>query len=128
MPKEVIVETAQGAVRKAVESIGPDDVIVDVGPESITELGMYIEKAHTILWNGPLGLYEKGYTKSTEETARLIADAHAHSIVGGGDTAAEIRALKLEDKMGFISTGGGAMLDYLVDGVLPAVEALKSKD
>jgi phosphoglycerate kinase len=125
LPVDVVVEEEGGAVvTKSIEHIGPHDKIVDIGPESITELGMRITKAKCILWNGPLGLYEGGYTQSTVHTAQLIAEAHGHSIVGGGDTVACIRECNLEEKMGFLSTGGGAMLDYLVDGKLPAVEAL----
>jgi len=101
-------------------------MIVDVGPETITELGVRIAHAETILWNGPLGLFEEGYIKSTESVAQLVADARGHSIVGGGDTVAAIRELHLEEKFGFLSTGGGAMLDFLVDGKLPGVEALKT--
>lgn len=129
LPVDAVVEEEGGAViTKTVEHILPTDKIVDVGPESITELGMRIAKAKCILWNGPLGMYEGGYTQSTEHTAQLIADASGHAIVGGGDTVACIRDAKLEEKIGFLSTGGGAMLDYLVDGKLPAVEALESKE
>lgn len=127
LPVDVVVEEEGGAVvTKKVEHIAPHDKIVDVGPESITELGMRIAKAKCILWNGPLGLYEGGYTQSTVHTAQLVAEAEGHSIVGGGDTVACIRDCKLEEKMGFLSTGGGAMLDYLVDGKLPAVEVLET--
>jgi phosphoglycerate kinase len=126
LPVDVVVENEQGQVlTKKVGNIDEQDKIVDIGPESITELGMRIAHADCILWNGPLGLYEGGYTKSTEEIAQLIADAKGHSVIGGGDTVALIRESKLESSFGFLSTGGGAMLDYLVDGVLPAVEALK---
>jgi len=119
-----VVEGEQGVVTKRADKVETTDKIVDVGPESITELGVRIEHAKQILWNGPLGYYEGGYTQSTEETAQLVADAQGHSIIGGGDTVAAIRDLDLEEKMDFISTGGGAMLDYLVDGELPGVEAL----
>lgn len=124
LPIDVVVEGEQGVVTKKAGAVLNTDKIVDVGPESITELGVCIEHARQILWNGPLGYYEGGYTKSTEETAQLVADAEGHSIIGGGDTVAAIRELALEGKMDFISTGGGAMLDYLVDGELPGVQAL----
>jgi phosphoglycerate kinase len=129
LPVDVVVTVeGGGVVTKRVENIEPHDKIVDIGPESITELGVRIAKASCILWNGPLGLYEGGYTQSTEHTAQLIAEAQGHSIVGGGDTVACIRDCNLEEKMGFLSTGGGAMLDYLVDGKLPAVDVLLSSN
>lgn len=125
LPVDVIVEGPDGVVTKRADHVGPEDTIVDVGPESITELGMRIAHAKTIVWNGPLGFYEKGYITSTQSVAQLVADAPGHSIIGGGDTVAAIRELGLQDKFNFLSTGGGAMLDYLVDGSLPGVEALK---
>ncbi len=125
LPLDVVVEGPEGVVTKRADQVGSADTIMDIGPETVTELGVRIAHARTILWNGPLGFYEKGYIKSTESVAALIADAPGHSIVGGGDTVAAIRELGLQDKFAFLSTGGGAMLDYLVDGVLPGVEALK---
>jgi 3-phosphoglycerate kinase len=124
LPVDVIVEGPDGVVTKRADHVGPEDTIVDVGPESITELGMRIAHAKTIVWNGPLGFYEKGYITSTQSVAQLVADAPGHSIIGGGDTVAAIRELGLAPKFNFLSTGGGAMLDYLVDGSLPGVEAL----
>ena len=125
LPVDVVVEGPEGVLTKRADHVGPEDTIVDVGPETVTELGTRITHARTILWNGPLGFYEKGHIKSTEHVAQLIADVSGHSIVGGGDTVAAIRELGLQDQFGFLSTGGGAMLDYLVDGILPGVEALK---
>lgn len=125
LPKDVVVEGPGGIQVKAVGDIGKQDKIVDIGPQSIAELGVYITESRHILWNGPLGFYEGGFSKSTEEVAQSIATAEGHSIIGGGDTVAVIRDLSIEDKFDFISTGGGAMLDYLVDGILPGVEALK---
>lgn len=125
LPVDVVVEGPEGVVTKRADQVGPEDMIVDIGPESVTELGVHIAHANTILWNGPLGLFEKGYTQSTEQVAELVADAKGHSIVGGGDTVAAIRELGLAEKFNFLSTGGGAMLDYLVDGSLPGVEVLK---
>ena len=123
-PVDVVVETPDGIHTKLADHVGPEDKIVDVGPESVTELGVRIAHAKDILWNGPLGLYEGGYMESTRSVAQLVADAPAHSIVGGGDTVAAIRELELQDQFGFLSTGGGAMLDFLVDGKLPGVDAL----
>ncbi len=126
VPKDVVVKEEGGAVvTKPVTSVLPTDTIVDVGRESVQELGARITHARCVLWNGPLGLYEEGYTESTREVARSIAESETHGIVGGGDTVACVRESNLEDKVGFLSTGGGAMLDYLVDGKLPAVDALQ---
>jgi phosphoglycerate kinase len=125
LPQDVVVESPEGIKTKRADHVGAEDVIVDIGPESVTELGMRIAHAKTILWNGPLGYYEKGFTGSTESVAQLVADAQGHSLVGGGDTVAAIRELGLAEKFNFLSTGGGAMLDYLVDGELPGVEVLK---
>jgi 3-phosphoglycerate kinase len=77
-----------------------------------------------ILWNGPLGNYEIGFKDSTLELAKKIADSEAMSIVGGGDTVASIAELGLSSKFSFISTGGGAMLDFLANETLPGIEAL----
>jgi len=123
-PVDVVVETPDGVHTKHADHVGPEDKIVDVGPETVTELGVRIAHAKDILWNGPLGLFEGGYIESTKSIAQLVADAEGHSIVGGGDTVAAIRELELQDQFGFLSTGGGAMLDFLVDGQLPGVDAL----
>jgi phosphoglycerate kinase len=124
IPVDVLVEGPEGVVVKHVEHIGPEDRIVDIGPETITELGVRIAHAKTTLWNGPLGYVEGGFTDSTRQIAQLIADAPGHSLIGGGDTVAAIRTLGLADSFSFLSTGGGAMLEYLIDGTLPGVEAL----
>ncbi len=105
-----------------------DDCIVDAGPKTIDQLRNLIKGAKTIVWNGPLGNYEAGYKDKTESLAELIAEETlngAMSIVGGGDTLASINALNIKDKFSFISTGGGAMLDYLVYETLPGIEALE---
>jgi phosphoglycerate kinase len=124
LPLDVVVESPDGVHTKRVSDVGAEDKIVDIGPETVTELGTRIAHAASILWNGPLGLFEGGYMESTKSVAQLVADAKGHSIVGGGDTVAAIRELGLEDQFGFLSTGGGAMLDFLVDGELPGVDAL----
>ncbi len=126
LPSDVVVENENGVVPKRSSAVNDSDMIVDIGPESVTELGVKVSHANCIVWNGPLGFYEKGYIKSTENVAQIVADADGYSIVGGGDTVASIRGLGLEKKMDFVSTGGGAMLDYLVDGKLVGVEALEA--
>jgi phosphoglycerate kinase len=105
--------------------VQPDESIVDIGPKSVENLKDLINKAGLILWNGPLGKYETGFGGATEEVLKLIAKSKAKSIIGGGDTAALITKLKIEDKIGFVSTGGGATLDFLSKGTLPGIRVLK---
>ena len=101
-------------------------VILDIGEESIKEYTKYIEGAKTIVWNGPLGLFEDPYfKKGSEMIARAIADSHAFKVVGGGETVSLVHDLGLADKFDFISTGGGAMISYLSGARLPGIEALK---
>ncbi|MFZ2521964.1 MAG: phosphoglycerate kinase [Minisyncoccia bacterium] len=105
------------------------ECIMDCGPESIEDLKKIISVAKTIVWNGPLGNYEKGFSDKTEQLAEIIANRTAEdnsvtSIIGGGDTVASIQKLDLEYKFTFVSTGGGAMLDYLVNESLFGIDAL----
>ncbi len=106
-----------------------DECIVDVGQETIHQLQNLVKGSRTILWNGPLGNYELGFQDKTEVLAKMVADLTKNegvtSIVGGGDTIASINKLGLNDDFTFISTGGGAMLDYLVNETLPGLDALK---
>ena len=99
--------------------------IVDIGPETIKELENKIKKARMILWNGPLGESSAGFVLGTEKIIRAIAKTKAISIVGGGDTTEVISKLKLENKFTFVSTGGGATLEYLAKGTLPGIKALR---
>lgn len=104
--------------------IQPDEVILDHGPGTSALLANLAKKAKTILWNGPLGNYEHGFIDATTAFARAVASSDAHSIVGGGDTIASIEGLGLLPKFSFVSTGGGAMLDFLAKGTLPGIDAL----
>jgi phosphoglycerate kinase len=125
IPIDVIVEGPAGVVTKAVDAVLPEERIFDCGPQTVAMLTPYIADAKTILWNGPFGNYEAGFITSTEDTAKLIAGSDAFSVVGGGDTVAAIEKLGLNDKLGFVSTGGGAMLTLLEEGTTPALELLK---
>lgn len=125
LPKDLIVRKGKEVRISGINEVAHDEVIVDIGPASIQELGKKIEEAKMILWNGPLGLYEDGFTKSTELIAKKITKSQAFSLVGGGDTIVTIKKLKLEKNIDFISTGGGAMLEYLERGKLPGIEALR---
>lgn len=111
-----------------VDEIWKDDAILDVGPKTMILLQDEIRKAKHILWNGPLGLYESGFKEPTLSLAKMISEATqcgAKSILGGGDTLAVIAELGMEDRFTFISTGGGAMLEFLAMGTLPGIEALE---
>ncbi len=109
------------------QSVTADEDILDVGPQTIAILAEYITNAKTILWNGPFGDYEHGFQAQTLACAKLIADSKAYSVVGGGDTVASIESLGISSKFGFLSTAGGAMLTFLEDGKLTALDALMQK-
>lgn len=102
-----------------------DITALDVDEETIENLKLKIEKANMILWNGPLGKYENDLKFGTMALARMIAESGKQSIVGGGDTLAAIKEQNLFDKFSFVSTGGGAMLDFLANGSLPGIVALE---
>jgi phosphoglycerate kinase len=104
--------------------VKPDEIILDHGPGTLALLDGIAKKAKAILWNGPLGNYENGFVDATNGLAEAIADSGAHSVVGGGDTIAAIEGLGLLPRFSFVSTGGGAMLDFLAQGTLPGIEAL----
>ena len=102
-----------------------DGAIIDTGEETVKNLALIIKKSKLILWNGPIGKYEDGGAKATKEVLRLVANSKAESIVGGGDTVVLINKMKIENKFSFVSTGGGAMLDFLAKGTLPGIKALR---
>lgn len=102
--------------------------VVDVGPRTVEMIRQAVDRASAVIWNGPLGKFEIGYNNTTEKLAQAIAASKCQSVVGGGDSVAAIRKLNLLDKFTFVSTGGGAMLDFLTHGTLPGIEAImKSK-
>lgn len=115
---------------KSPDKLDIDECIVDVGPKSVEQMKELLKDAKTLLWNGPLGNYELGFKDKTESLAEIVAKFTAgnslESIIGGGDTVASINSLGLEHKFSFISTGGGAMLDFLVDETLVGIEALEN--
>jgi 3-phosphoglycerate kinase len=105
-----------------------DNKILDIDPEYFqhSDIGNIIKNAQTIIWNGPMGYYEGGFTAGTETLTRLLAESTGTKIIGGGDSVALIEQLKLSDKFDFLSTGGGAMLEYLGNnGSLPGIDVLK---
>src|SRR5215210_2318927 len=133
LPVDVVVaekmeEDAQARVVR-VEEMPEDMMGVGVGPETVEKFRGYIANAKTIFWNGPMGVFEiDAFAKGTEGVARAVAESEAISIVGGGDSVAAVRKLGLEDEMGFISTGGGASLEYVEGKELPGVAVLPNKE
>ncbi len=116
------------ATLKAIENIEPDDMILDIGPESTLALKRIVSMAGTIVWNGPVGVFEFApFQAGTKALAEAIAEAQAFSIAGGGDTLAAIAKYGVERRIGYISTGGGAFLEFLEGKKLPAVEILESR-
>lgn len=126
LPTDVTVLNEEGESKiTESEKVSEKDSIVDIGPRSLEKLNEKISSAKLVVWNGPMGNIEKGFNEYTHSLASLIAKAECYSIVGGGDTALAIDGLGLESDLSFISTGGGAMLDFLVHETLPGIEALK---
>lgn len=125
IPIDIVVEGPAGIRTTNPEDVKADEKIFDCGPATVEMLKTYIDKAETILWNGPFGNYEAGFEESTEATVKLLVEATAFSVVGGGDTVAAIEKLGVVEKLGFVSTGGGAMLTYLEHGSTPAFDLLK---
>ncbi len=117
---------ARAEARVAPEGqVAPDEIILDHGPATSALLAALTQKMKNILWNGPLGNYENGFIDATDALARAIAASGAHSVVGGGDTVASIERLGILPQFSFVSTGGGAMLDFLAKGTLIGIEALE---
>lgn len=124
---KALTASAPATVKKVTE-VEPDDMILDIGPETAKKYASLIEKAGTIVWNGPVGVFEfDQFGSGTKAVAEAIAHSNAFSIAGGGDTLAAIAKYHVGDKMGYISTGGGAFLEFLEGKTLPAVEVLMQR-
>ncbi len=120
-------ETAE-ATTKASSEVMDDDMIFDIGPNSAEELAEIMKNAGTIVWNGPVGVFEfDQFSDGTKTVATAIAESKAFSIAGGGDTLAAVDKYNIEDKISYISTGGGAFLEFLEGKKLPAVEILEQR-
>ncbi|MFC4473631.1 phosphoglycerate kinase [Comamonas denitrificans] len=118
---------AVATVKKATE-VADDDLILDIGPETAAKLAAQLKAAGTIVWNGPVGVFEfDQFAGGTKAIAQAIAESKAFSIAGGGDTLAAIAKYGIEDKVGYISTGGGAFLEVLEGKTLPAFEILQKR-
>ena len=133
IPKDVVCgkefSEFANAETKSSTNVASDDMIFDLGPKSIDVLCEILQNAGTILWNGPVGVFEfNQFSKGTERIANSIAESEAFSIAGGGDTIAAIDKFKIENKISYISTGGGAFLEFLEGKQLPVVEILDSRN
>ncbi len=126
LPHDVLVKTHDGeCLIKGINEVQSEDTIVDAGPETIRQISQKITESAFVLWNGPLGDYEKGFYDATITVARALSDAKTYSVVGGGDTVTALAKQGLTDTFTFLSTAGGAMLEFLSEGTLPGIEALK---
>jgi phosphoglycerate kinase len=113
---------------KSVDAVADDDLILDIGPDSCQRLAAIMKDAGTIVWNGPLGVFEfDNFAQGTKTLSQAIADSAAFSIAGGGDTVAAIDTFNIANNISYISTGGGAFLEFLEGKVLPAVEILQQR-
>jgi phosphoglycerate kinase len=132
LPVDVVCAKEFSATAKAetkqVADVAADDMILDIGPRSAAALAAVLEQAGTIVWNGPVGVFEfEQFAEGTRTVARAIAGSRAFSLAGGGDTIAAIAKYGISDKIGYISTGGGAFLEFLEGKKLPAIEILERR-
>ena len=132
LPSDVVVAKAFAADAEAtikpVAEVAADDMILDIGPQTASHYARLIAAAGTVVWNGPVGVFEfKAFERGTEAVAHAIAESDAFSIAGGGDTLAAVDKFGIADRVGYISTGGGAFLEFLEGKTLPAVAALQAR-
>jgi phosphoglycerate kinase len=132
IPTDVVVAKTfaadASATTKAAADVAADDLILDIGPQTAERLATMLQAAGTIVWNGPVGVFEfDAFARGTKTVARAIAASPGYSIAGGGDTLAAISKFGITDRIDYISTGGGAFLEFLEGKTLPAVAALESR-
>jgi phosphoglycerate kinase len=132
LPEDVVTGTAfsedASATTKSADEVEEDDMIMDIGPRAAARIAEILESAGTILWNGPVGVFEfDQFAGGTEALSRAIARSNAFSLAGGGDTLAAIDKFAIADKVSYISTGGGAFLEYVEGKTLPAVAMLQTR-
>lgn len=127
LPHDVIVSCPTGKCVKTPNEVLAGESILDSGPKTIALLAEQVKMAKFILWNGPLGNYEAGYGEATLSLAHAVLGSRAKAVVGGGDTVAAIAKCKTKKTNTFISTGGGAMLEFLAHGTLPGIDAIIKK-
>ena len=122
----VVSEIAPGAPNEVVETIPEDKIGVDIGPKTIEKYAGVIAGAKTVIWNGPMGIFEKPpFDKGTVALAKAVAESGATSVVGGGDSEKAIKAAGVTGKITHVSTGGGASLEFLAGMRLPGVAAIE---
>ena len=132
LPSDVVVaesldETARGSIR-SVDEVGSDEMILDIGPQTAAEYAGRLHRAGTILWNGPVGVFEHPeFAHGTEAVSKAVGASGAFSIAGGGDTLAAVQQFGVRDGISYLSTGGGAFLEFLEGRELPAVAVLKAR-
>jgi phosphoglycerate kinase len=124
LPIDVVVKSGNKLINKKVNEVQKNEIILDVGIDTIKKVEILVKKSKLILWNGPLGKYEDGGAVATKKILKFVGSGKAESIIGGGDTVALISKIKIEKKFSFVSTGGGATLDFLANGTLPGIKAL----
>ena len=131
LPVDVVVGKGledRSGVTKPAGSVAADEMILDIGPKTAAALAASLGQAGTIVWNGPLGVFENdAFARGTETIARAIADSKGYSIAGGGDTVAAINKFGIAERIGYISTAGGAFLEFLEGKSLPAVAVLEER-
>ena len=132
LPEDVVVAVEASArarsTIKAPQDVQADEMILDIGPRTAAKLAEQLKSAGTIVWNGPVGVFEvDAFAKGTRALGQAIAESKAFSIAGGGDTLAAIAKFGLENRISYISTGGGAFLEFLEGKTLPAVAALEAR-
>jgi phosphoglycerate kinase len=132
IPEDVVVadrfSDSAIATVKAISEVGSEELILDVGPQTLRKYAHLVESAKTIIWNGPLGVFEMPqFAQGTQALTEMIANSHAFSLAGGGDTIAAIEKFKVKDKISYISTGGGAFLEFLEGKPLPGIAILEQR-
>ena len=132
IPVDVVVaktfSDSAAATLKSVDDVADDDMILDIGPQTAAQLAKILKEAGTIVWNGPVGVFEfDQFGEGTKTLALAIADSNAFSIAGGGDTLAAVAKYGIAERISYISTGGGAFLEFLEGRELPAVRVLESR-
>jgi phosphoglycerate kinase len=130
LPSDVVVSTVCSAqsvgTHKTLQGITAQEMILDVGPQTRQEIHEVLQKASTIIWNGPLGVFElSAFEEGTKALAASIAESSAYSLAGGGDTLAAIEKYRVQDRISYLSTGGGAFLEFLENKKLPVISALE---
>ncbi len=125
LPVDVVAVAGKKSRVTSVDGVLPNESILDVGPATVSLIEGYARGAKLVVWNGPMGNYEHGFEKGTDEVLKALSEVKGKTILGGGDTADLADKLHLEDSFTFVSTGGGAAIEFLAKGTLPGIKALK---